>query len=283
MMKMAADGVICIPNDQLLILAGEETSVLDAFRPTDDFLSQGVRKIWQLLARTGLINIDFADLRAVLKRKNGETLFGFGEGSGKKKLEEALEIALGSPLLQDHPTLSQATAALIGVTHGPDFTMSQLKRLMEGVHQRIGPQTACKQGIVVDEAYSDRVTLVVIASTGEPILGEENDAKPSVKPEGSSPSSHKEGVREKKASLHSRKSTGHGTDLTENSSLTPRPGGRKKLEKTEAKVETPKQETLKLIDSTRGLFEHVERTILNGEDLDRPTFIRRGFKVSDLK
>jgi cell division protein FtsZ len=264
-MREAADAVMCIPNDKLLALAGEETSVLDAFRPTDEFLSKGVCKIWQMLKRTGLINIDFADLCSVLRRRNGETLFGFGEGVGEEKLQQALDGALASPLLSDERVLSKAGSVLVGVTHGPDFTMAQLRKLMEKLQERLGPQTACKQGIVVDENYADRLTIVVIASTGEAIP-ESELAKPKTKLQAQvvSPTTEKKEGKEDffpEIVAGPKRKKGGAYDFIDSS---------------------PKQETLKLDESTRGLFERVERTLVNGEDLDRPTFIRRGIVLKNI-
>jgi cell division protein FtsZ len=269
-MREAADAVMCIPNDKLLALAGDDTSVLDAFRPTDEFLSKGVCKIWQMLKRTGLINIDFADLSSVLRRRNGETLFGFGEGSGESKLQQALDGALASPLLSDEQILNKAGSVLVGVTHGPDFTMAQLRKLMEQLQNRFGPQTACKQGIVVDENYSDRLTIIVIASTGEPIPEDEIEkerAKISkLEAQIPAPTADKKAGKEdffpEIASMPKPKKRGGAYDFIDSN---------------------PKQETLKLDESTRGLFERVERTLVNGEDLDRPTFIRRGIVLKNIQ
>jgi cell division protein FtsZ len=274
-MQSSADAVICIPNDKLLALADENTSVLDAFRPTDEFLSNGVRRIWQMLTRTGLINIDFADLRSVLRRRNGETLFGFGEGFGEKKVEQALQGALSSPLLSEKEVLNKAEGMLVGVTHGPDFTMAQLKRLMGEIHQKINPKAACKQGIVVDETYADRLTIVVIASTGE-VIHEKPPATPSKR-------------------LAAKKVAAPAQEVLLKEELkvvAETPVVREEDEQAPAKKkrggvyefigDSPKQETLKLDDATRGLFEKVERTVVNGEDLDRPTFIRRGIVLKNI-
>lgn len=268
-MREAADAVMCIPNDKLLSLAGEDTSVLDAFRPTDEFLSKGVCKIWQMLKRTGLINIDFADLCSVLRRRNGETLFGFGEGSGPDKLKQALDSALASPLLSDEQVLSKAGSVLVGVTHGPDFTMAQLKKLMEQLQKRLGPQTTCKQGIVVDETYTDKLTVVVIASTGEPMTDEDIAAR-----------SKRSKLESLPAPATDEKKDGKKEDMF------PEVASQKSKKKAGAYEfidANPKQETLKLDESTRGLFERIERTLVNGEDLDRPTFIRRGIVLKNIQ
>jgi cell division protein FtsZ len=242
----AADAVICIPNDKLLDLAGEEASVQQGFAPTDAFLSGGVRKIWRMLGSTGLINIDFADLRAVLKRRGGETLIGFGDGSGPDKVEKALAGALSSPLLSDPEVLRRAECALVAVTHGPDFKMTQFRELMKRVSEKLGPHTSCKQGPIVDENYQDQVSLLIVASTGKAA-----EAAP--------------------GRAAARASSGGIQASSLNPAPLPGQGG--------ARTGKVHQGVLKLNEVSRGSFEGAERTLVNGEDLDLPTFVRRGVQL----
>lgn len=269
-MQEAADAVVCIPNDKLLDLSSDQTSVMDAFRPTDEFLSHGVHRIWSMLTRTGMINIDFADLRSVLRRHDGETLLGFGEGTGPNKVEQALEGVFRSPLLSDASLLAKANAALIGVTHGPDLKMSQFHGLLKELTSRLGSDVACKQGVDVDENYGDRLSVILIASTGKPMPEEESGKKSIVESGGSS--SAESMIQNASVSLFadgptiqraSRKNEGAYEFIGASSGL--------------------RQETLKLDEATRGLFERVERTVVNGQDLDRPTFIRRGIVLKKIK
>ncbi len=259
-MQEAADAVICIPNDKLLHLAGEATSVLEAFVPTDKFLSSGVQRIWQMLTRNGLINIDFADLRTVLRRRDGETLIGFGDGNGPDKVRQALDGAFGGPLLSDRKMLAKAESVLVGINHGPDLRMSELTDLMKELNHHINPGAICKHGVLVDEKYSDQITLLVIASTGKVIT------------EGATTTS---GSGEKKMS-----------PVVEGGSLFKELGVPSLPEKTSVLPEeaplVTRQVTLNLDEAGRGLFEKVERTMVDGEDLDRPTFIRRGIRLRNL-
>ncbi|MCC7518199.1 MAG: cell division protein FtsZ [Verrucomicrobiae bacterium] len=241
----AADAVICIPNDKLYDLAGADASVQQGFAPTDAFLSGGVRKIWRMLGTTGLINIDFADLRAVLKRRGGETLVGFGDGEGPDKVEKALESALASPLLNDSETLQRAECALVAVTHGSDFKMAQFRELMKRVSEKFGPQTACKQGPIVDENFQDRISLLIVASTGKSVL----------------PASGRAGARVADGEIQ--------TSTLNPSSVSVPFTGKGKI----------RQGVLNLNEVFRGSFEGAERTVVDGEDLDLPTFIRRKIQL----
>jgi len=278
-MRQAADALLEIPNDKLLAIGGENTSVLDAFRPADEFLCNSARRIWQMLSRTGLINIDFADLCAVLRRRDGETLIGLGEGSGEKKAEQALENALGSPFLSDAGLLTRATQMLVAVTHGPDLPMRGLQRLLEDVQRRMGPKVACKQGIIVDENYRDRVSLLIVASTGtfhpeEPAHRSDEKSVGAV----SIPCRKKrdiEGVVQQEA-LSALENSRAGS-LAEKSGRHPVVSKRKI--RAEDSADAHKQETLRLDETTHGMFERGERTVINGEDLDLPTFIRRGVSI----
>ncbi|MBV9463945.1 MAG: cell division protein FtsZ, partial [Verrucomicrobiae bacterium] len=166
-MRQSADAVICISNDRLLSIAESETSVLDAFRPTDQFLCEGVKMIYSMLAKTGLINIDFADLTFVLRRERGETLFGFGSGRGDRKIAKAVDAALRSPLLSQDDILGRAEAALVCMTYGPSMTMREVNEGMKTLQDRFGDNTAVKVGYVIDEMCNDEVCIVVIASTGK--------------------------------------------------------------------------------------------------------------------
>ena len=268
-LQQVVDAIICIPNDKLLGLVDDETSVLDAFRPTDDFLSASVSRIWQMLTRTGLINIDFADLCSVLRRRNAETLIGFGEGKGEGKVEEALEAALKSPLLSESDLLTRATSMIVAVTHGPDFPMRRLQQLLENLRKRMGPRVACKQGIIVDESFSDQLAILIIASTGTPV-----ERKIAAAPAAPAPPKSKSAVIPPAAPAEDQKPSSPPPSQpapAETASARPPAKG-----KAAAAPAAPKQQTLGLEDLGGGIFAKGEHTVVDGQDLDRPTFIRRG-------
>ncbi|MDD2708327.1 MAG: cell division protein FtsZ [Verrucomicrobiae bacterium] len=270
-MKQSADAVVCIPNDKLLVLASEETSVLDAFKPADEYLGQSVRRIWGMLSQGGLINIDFADLRSVLRRQSGETLIGFGEADGPDRIQQVVDRTLKGPLLSGDDLLGRATSMLVAVTHGPDFTMKQLQKLLEEIRQRMGPKVACKQGIVVSGDFVDRLSLMVIASTGTPLLDKS--------PESAAPADAP--AQPEKSAPAPRKATDEKPVATRSGG---RVGGREKAEAKVKGAETSpaKQGLFDLDSSASGIFAKGEHTVVNGQDLDVPTFIRRGLVIRSL-
>jgi cell division protein FtsZ len=295
-LQQAADGVVCIPNDKLLALVDDETSVLDAFRPTDDFLSASVCRIWQMLTRTGLINIDFADLCAVLRRRNGETLIGFGEGKGEEKVDQALEAALKSPLLSESDLLTRATSMLVAVTHGTDFPMRQLQYLLENLRKRMGSHVACKQGIIVDENYNDRVAILIIASTGTPSERRMTEPAKAARPAPAAAATSPAPVAapatpagaltaptspSKSRAVAPPKIVETVPPAPEKSAPQPEKEAEPVVAKSKSGVIPPaengtRQQTLGLEDMEGGIFAKAEHTVVDGQDLDRPTFIRRG-------
>jgi cell division protein FtsZ len=99
-LKDAADAVVCLPNQRMLKLIDENTSLIETFKITNDLLAQGLRSIWRLLTRTGIINVDFADLCAVVRGQHAESAFACAEGRGEHRAREVVEKLLASPLLE---------------------------------------------------------------------------------------------------------------------------------------------------------------------------------------
>lgn len=307
-MRKAADAIICIPNDRLLSLAKSETSVLDAFRPTDQFLCDGVRMIYSMLVKTGLINIDFADLAAVLRREKGETLVGYGTAGGEKKIEMAVQAALASPLLSQSEILKRAEAALVCMTYSPATSMREVNEGMLKLQQQLGDNTAIKVGYVIDETINNEVSVLVIASTGKvsivPVDIEprqkstgskrkrvSTETKPEVETiETPAVASSFEELEEQEAASDEISSEEPDTELEETTAVSsqreiflghqakPVSSVIRELKKTH-KAETPKQDSLPLDESTHGMFDKYERVIVNGQDLDQPTYLRLGVRL----
>jgi cell division protein FtsZ len=306
-MRRSADAVICIPNDRLLSLAEEETSVLDAFRPTDQFLCDGVKLIYSMLAKTGLINIDFADLSAVLRREKGETLVGYGTGRGDGKVEDAVRAALKSPLLSQTEILKQASAALVCMTYGPATTMREVNEGMSILQENLGDETAIKVGYVIDEKIGNEVCVLVIASTGRAskIAGAR---KASDKPETAEheeqtvvpvdveapvietlPMEPEAGDSEPELEAGEpmpEEVVGVGAatapERPQEIFLGMKPAAAStaaSIKQRQPKKDAPRQVSLPLDDTTHGIFDKHDRLIINGQDLDVPTFLRMGIRL----
>lgn len=123
-LAQSVDSLITIPNEKLLKVMGRGTSLLDAFSAANNVLLGAVQGIAELITRPGLINVDFADVRAVMKEM-GTAMMGTGVASGEDRAQEAAEMAINSPLLEDID-LSGARGVLINVTAGMDMSIEEL-------------------------------------------------------------------------------------------------------------------------------------------------------------
>jgi len=130
-LRAVADGIICLPNQKAFKLIDENTSVLETFRITGSLLIEGIRGIWQLLTRPGLIQIHFDDLCALVRDRHSESAFAFVETSGPARSREIIEKLLAHPLLDEGRALAGANAVLVSLTGGKDLTMAEVNRVME--------------------------------------------------------------------------------------------------------------------------------------------------------
>lgn len=161
-LKREVDTLITIPNQRLLSVAGRNTSLLDTFRKADDVLYQAVKGISDLILFEGLVNVDFADVRAVMSEM-GMAMMGSGEGSGENRALEAAEKAISSPLLEDI-SIHGAKGILINVTAGMDVTLQEINEAAELIHAEAHDDANIIWGMVIDEEMSDTVRVTVIAT-----------------------------------------------------------------------------------------------------------------------
>lgn len=161
-LKRSVDTLITIPNQRLLSVAGRNTSLLETFRRADDILYQAVKGISDLIIFEGLINVDFADVRAVMSEM-GMAMMGTGEGSGENRAVEAAEKAISSPLLEDI-SIHGARGVLINVTASPDVTLQEVNEAAELIHQEAHDDANIIWGMVIDPNLEDKVRVTVIAT-----------------------------------------------------------------------------------------------------------------------
>ncbi|HEY5922559.1 MAG TPA: cell division protein FtsZ [Kofleriaceae bacterium] len=158
----AVDTLIVIPNNRLLALVGQNTSMVEAFRKADSVLLNAVQGISDLMTVPGLINVDFADVRTIMASM-GRALMGTGIGSGKKRATEAAEMAISSPLLED-VSIEGATGILINITGGPDLTLHEVNEASSLIQQAAHEDANIIFGSVIDPNLSDEVRITVIAT-----------------------------------------------------------------------------------------------------------------------
>jgi cell division protein FtsZ len=156
------DTLITIPNQRLLSIAGRNTSLLDTFRKADDILFQAVKGISDLIIYEGLVNVDFADVRAVMSEM-GMAMMGTGEAAGDNRALEAAEKAVSSPLLEDI-SIHGARGVLINITASPDVTLQEVNEAAELIHAEAHEDANIIWGMVIDPDAEDKVRVTVIAT-----------------------------------------------------------------------------------------------------------------------
>ena len=273
-LKAAADGVICLPNQKVFKVIDENTSVLETFKITAQLLADAACGVWRLLSHTGLIEIHFADLAALLRDRHAESAFAVAEALGPTRSREVLDKLLAHPMLDGGQLLGESDAVIVSLMGGPDLTMAEVTRVMEQIHRH------CEHGQVImgaaiDESFRERlaVTLIAARKAAEPaeaeppapLTAEQLDTQllslsPSARP-------------------GSRFVPPPGTlSADQMQQLLARQGGRG----TRARKASPKmqQSQLPLEIISKGRFDKSEPTIHKGEDLDVPTYVRRGVALN---
>ncbi len=160
-LKEHVDTLIAIPNDRLLQIVDKRSSIQDAFRVADDVLRQGIQGISELITVPGLINLDFADVRAIMAA-GGAALMAIGHGEGETKAQHAAEQAIASALLD--VTIDGARGILFNVTGGTDLTLFDVNEAAEIIRKTAHPDANIIFGAVIDEAMTDKIRITVIAT-----------------------------------------------------------------------------------------------------------------------
>src|SRR4051795_6016501 len=155
------DTLIVIENDRLLQVVEKSTPMMDAFRMADDVLRQGVQGITDLITVPGLVNLDFADVRTIMKDA-GSALMGIGVASGENRATEAARTAVSSPLLE--ASIEGATGILLNITGGPDMGLFEVNEAAEIIASASDQDANIIFGAVVDEAMGDDIRVTVIAT-----------------------------------------------------------------------------------------------------------------------
>jgi cell division protein FtsZ len=236
-----------LPSQKIFKLIDENTSLLETFRVTSGFLIEGLRGVWQLITRPGLIQVHFADLCALIRDRHAESAFAFVEASGAARSREVVEKILAHPLLDEGRALAESEAVLVSLTAGKDLTMAEVNRVMEQVKRQCG-HAQIIMGAAVDAELKNKLCVTVIA------------ARKSVPPASSPTRSENRGG--------TSTTTGHRDAINAR-------GGRPRSKNTK-----PIQTQLPLTIISKGRFDKSEPTLHHGEDLDVPTFLRRGIALN---
>ncbi|NOX97599.1 MAG: cell division protein FtsZ [Nitrospirae bacterium] len=154
--------LLCIPNQKLFSLAGEETSFLDAFKMADDVLLQGIKAISDLITVPGLINLDLADVRTIIAEAGG-SLLGVGFGRGVDRARGAAEGAISCPLLEK-ADISGARGVLVNVTGGPDLSLREVEEATTAIYETVDGNANIIFGAVFDESLRGEMRVTVLAT-----------------------------------------------------------------------------------------------------------------------
>ena len=160
------DTMIVIPNERLLLVSAPDTSVEVAFRMADEVLRQGIQSITELLLQPGEINLDFADLRTVM-RDAGPAWMAIGKGNGIDRADAAIASVLRSPLLE--VKINGATGVLLNITSGPDLTMAEVRKISETVKQQVHADAEIIFGTTQDLRMENELKITIIATGFEDI------------------------------------------------------------------------------------------------------------------
>nr|WP_069791103.1 cell division protein FtsZ [Cyanobacterium sp. IPPAS B-1200]OEJ78232.1 cell division protein FtsZ [Cyanobacterium sp. IPPAS B-1200] len=160
-LQSRVDTLIVIPNNKLLSVIPSETPLQESFRIADDILRQGVQGISDIITIPGLVNVDFADVRAVMADA-GSALMGIGIGSGKSRAKESAVAAISSPLIES--SIQGAKGVVLNITGGNDLTLHEVNTVAETIYDIVDPNANIIFGAVIDESMQGEIRITVIAT-----------------------------------------------------------------------------------------------------------------------
>lgn len=269
-LRSRVHGLVPLPNDMLLQEAEEGASVLNAFSVADQWIARGVNALCSMLLKTGLINQDFGSMRSVFRNIGGKTFFGTGSAAGEGYVEAALESLLTCPLLHMGDRPKELDRILVNVIGGADLQITQINHVMSQVSNSFDSREDVVFGAVIDENRHQSLEISILAKSDLELvsaleLEAEPDPQVAAAPEGIDPTSALEAL-------------GLQAEIAKDN-RPPRVVHQSKLRKQ--KKDAVGQDEFNFIDSEaqRGYFEKSDRNLYNEEDLDVPTYLRRGIKI----
>jgi cell division protein FtsZ len=238
-----ADTVVHVANDRLFA-DSNGAGMAETFRRADGVLGGAVHALWQMLVRPGYIRVGFEDLKRLAVDTSGTCTMAFADAGGDDKARRAVEALLASPLSDDGKLIGRARLLLLSIVGGPDLSLKEIGTIMDALSAKAKQECRVVMGTALDDAWVGRVSLSLL-------IGEKRAVRPTVDVPTATPKD---------------------PAVSHVPLAAPAPPVR-------ARSRGPRQGRLPLDVSGRGRFKDVEPTILNGEDLDVPTFIRRGIKI----
>ncbi|MEP6685135.1 MAG: cell division protein FtsZ [Verrucomicrobiota bacterium] len=313
-LREIADAVICFENDRMGDIVAPKAGIHQAFAVADTTISQSVRSIVNLIQRPGLIRIGFDDLLTALRSRDGRCIFGFGESDSDNRAHDALTQALKNPLMDRGRMLENASHVLVQVAGGSSMTLSEVEILMQELGRHINDETQILFGTAVDNRMGNRLSVTLISSfaSAEPVAPGAPAKKPAVKiapvhspavmppiweqqevapqeipaPMEEIPSAPKLSSTDETTITGELAAADIPAEIEMEKEPEPRlilpkkkPASIKEPKPVVEKAAPPRQEVLLFEPVTRGRFEKSEPTIVEGQDLDVPTFLRKNVRV----
>lgn len=281
-LKLACDGVLCLPNQKAFQLLDAKMSFLDTFRATTGLLTEGMRGVWRLLMHRGMIQIHFEELCALLRERHGESYFATVEAAGATRTADVIGKIPTHPLLDGGKALEGAASVLVSILGGPDLSMADVNQVMADVNARC-PKARVIMGAAVDDNFQDRLAVTLIATRPrQPETAKVAAAKTAdtETPE-TAAAFGAELLHPTEAERPRTRMVPPAPVLTMEqrdeiiSKQTGKPGRARK--QTGPRM---RQTTLPLDIVNKGRFDKSEPTIYKGEDLDLPTYVRRGVALN---
>ena len=284
-LEAAADAVICLPNQKACALIGEATSLVDTFKIANQLLTDSVRGVWRALTSASAMGLPFSDLCALLERRSAGCAFAVAEAAGAKRAGEVVEKLLAHPALDGGRVLQQAESVFASVVGGPDLAMAEVNRVMDQINRQChGAPVTMGAGI----APSFKGSVAVVLFAARPVETADEKTAPGETSDPTSSSASKHGSSELDAQLltHTATARPHSRFVAPPPVLTPeqreefiakQTGANARQRKNAARL---RQTQLALEIVSKGRFDKSEPTIHKGEDLDVPTYIRRGVALN---
>jgi cell division protein FtsZ len=259
-LRRVCDAVIPLSNDILLQECGDDTGVLNAFARADEWIGRGVRSIWAMLFRTGLINLDFATLQQAFQSRGGKTLFSLGCGEGPQAVAQTIESLRLCPLLHTTEFSRKADRLLVNIIGGTDLTLPMVNELMTAITDQYGKDSHVIMGAVIDESMQQRLEVCVLGTTDlggrgfaprRALAGARGTQTPFAKPPAArsvSPAVPVAAIATSRPAVVAAKAEQNEFSFNEHES--------------------------------RGYFDKTDRNLFEGQDLDVPTYLRKGIKIT---
>ena len=285
-----ADLVVCFENDRMSEASAPAAGVQQAFVAADQLLSQAIRTTAGILRRDGLINIGLDELASALRRQHPRCLFGYGESDTANRAHEALARALKSPLMDKGRMLADTHAVLVHVAGGPDLTLNEISVLMDEFNRHVSDSTRIHFGVGTDPKLGKRLCVTIISSIGAAMPVATPSPRPAaarqpapaiVEPIHYTPIAEPpEEFDEEEETEYQPAAKTAPAPVQQSPQPTVQLVRKAPLEKfTAVSKKEQKAEQMQLEPVNRGRFEKAEPTMVDGKDLDVPTFLRKNLTI----